>query len=136
MCPLPYWGGNKFSYVKIVTDDWTQLKTRFKPDPAEKDQKFWKTADWTAVVVCNQDLRKEDGKGDGADGVVALEMYTRSHSEDGRAWTMVNRPGFHITKREKAELKIIFWPKIEILFEKSSHFYQKSTKNFWSNVEI
>jgi len=97
VCPLPFWGGNKFSYVKIVTDEWAQLKSRFKPDPNKGDTKFWKTADWTAVVVCNQDMRKANG----ADGVVALEMYPRSHSQDGRAWTLVNRPRFHITKRDK-----------------------------------
>ena len=97
VCPLPYWGGNKFSYVKMVTNQWSQLKSRFKPDPNFGDMKFWKTSDWTSVVVCNQDLRKTDG----ADGIVALEMYTRSHSDDGRAWTMINRPGFHFTKREK-----------------------------------
>jgi len=98
ICPLPFWGGNKFSYVKFVEDEWAMLKARFKPDPEFETQKFWKTADWTAVVVCNQDLRKADGS---ADGVMALEMYPRSHSADGRAWTLVNRPGFHITKREK-----------------------------------
>lgn len=97
VCPLPYWGGNKFSYVKIVTEDWTQLKSRFKPDPKFGDMKFWKTSDWTSVVVCDKDLRKEDG----SDGIVSLEMYTRSHSSDGRAWTMINRPGFYFTKREK-----------------------------------
>ena len=97
MCLLPYWGGNKFSYVKIVTDKWSQLKSRFKPDPNFGDMKFWKTSNWTSVVVCNQDLRMTDG----SDGIVALEIYTRSNSDDDEACTMIKRPEFHFTKREK-----------------------------------
>jgi len=93
VCPLPYWSGNKFSYVKAVTDDWALLKTRFKPDPEYESDKFWKTADFTGVVVCDRDL--------GMDGVTSLELKTRSMSSDGKAWTVINRPGFHITNREK-----------------------------------
>ena len=70
VCPLPYWSGNKFSYVKAVTDDWALLKTRFKPDPEFESDKFWKTADFTGVVVCDRDL--------GMDGVTSLELKTRS----------------------------------------------------------
>ena len=68
---------------------------RFRPNPEVGDLKFWKNTDWTAVIVCNQDMT-----GDGH-GLSALEMHTRSHSEDGRAWTLTNRKGFHIDKIEK-----------------------------------